>query len=73
MTEAPYSASVRPIEGPAMMRQSSRTRIPDRGCEVLFKVQRKFVGVKGAGGDRASRELTVHGGKERRAFPLAKI
>jgi hypothetical protein len=73
MTEAPYSASVRPIEGPAMMRHSSRTRTPERGCDVWFEVQPKFIGVKGAGGDTSSRELTVHGGNERRTLPLAEI
>ena len=56
-----------------MMRQSSRTRTPERACDVLFKVQPKFIGVKEAGGDTSSRELTVHGGNERRALPLAEI
>jgi hypothetical protein len=47
--------------------------MPERGCDVVFKVQPKFDGVKVAGGDISSRELTVHGGKERRVLPWAEI
>ena len=45
ITCAPYSASVRPMAGPAMMRQSSRTRMPDSICGLEL-------GVTGSGAER---------------------
>lgn len=68
-TEAPYSASVRPMEGPAMMRQSSRTRMPESGCSELFKEEHEFVELKEVSGDTSSSWVSVHGGMERRDFP----
>jgi hypothetical protein len=47
--------------------------MPERGCAVLIKVQPMFIGMKWVGGDTSSRELTVHGGKERRARPLPEL
>lgn len=66
-TEAPYSARVRPIAGPAIIRQSSRTRMPLRiwGRLVVWDDVR----AKGAGGELDSRFLIVHGGSFRSAFP----
>jgi hypothetical protein len=70
MTCAPYSASVRPIAGPAMIRQSSRTRIPDRTWGLVVGI------IGGAGRGRGVRGevsegnfVSSHGGIERRFRP----
>lgn len=55
-TSAPYSARMRPITGPAMMRQSSRTLMPER--------MRPSVGLgRGWRGVEDSRLSTVQGGR----------
>lgn len=66
-TVAPYSASVLPIAGPAMILQSSRTRIPLRIWGGLLAWS--AVEVKGAGGEMDSSGFSVHGGSFRSAFP----
>jgi hypothetical protein len=59
------------MAGPAMMRQSSRTRMPVKICGLPFEAvdEEQDMGRKGAGGEACSRGVTVHGGRERRWRP----
>ena len=56
-TLAPYSAKIRPIVGPAMIRHSSRTLIPCNNVEELGEE-----GGRGTGEVTVSSEVTVHVG-----------
>lgn len=62
MTEAPYSASVRPIAGPAIMRQSSRTRMPARTWGLVIAPDGLMLSGNGAGGEASWRGLISNGG-----------
>lgn len=70
MTCAPYSASVRPIAGPAIMRQSSRTRIPERTWGLEVGVTGGWLGGRGVRGEVSEASLvSSHGGFERSFLP----
>lgn len=58
------------MEGPAMIRHSSRTLIPARICGLVV-----WDGVwwKGTGGEEVSRVVTVHGGSEVSIFPFTQL
>lgn len=66
-TVAPYSARIREIVGPAMMRHSSRTLMPSRTRGL------DNVGAgKGTGGEVFSSGDTVHAGSFAAAAPFKK-
>ena len=69
MTWAPYSARVRPMAGPAMMRHSSRTRMPDRGWGFEEGIPEAVCGGKGAGGELSLSLVSSTGGFERSVLP----
>ena len=68
MTWAPYSARVRPMAGPAMMRQSSRTRIPERIWGLIWGDGNRG-DVKGVGGELSSSRVSFQGGVFMRVRP----
>lgn len=68
MTCAPYSASVRPIAGPAIIRHISRTRIPVRICGLDVEDTEAKAG-NGTGGDSSCSRFSSHGGVDRRVRP----
>ena len=71
-TEAPYSASVRDITGPAITRLRSRTLIPVRIWGFCAEEDTEEV-VKGAGSESDSNISIENNGSLLSAFPCVEV